>query len=483
MTDESGQSYRQRAARAIGDPQLQKMLRLLQELLGKGAERSFAGLPGSEDLRREGRTLRQEAVENLDTLLEALAAGIRHRGGRVFFAEDAAAANAYCVSLARKHQVKNVVKGKSMVAEEVGLNHALAQNGIEVTETDLGEFIVQLAGEHPSHIIAPAIHKSRQEVGRIFAEKLGIDYTDDPPALTRAARQALREKLLHADMGITGCNLACAETGQITLLSNEGNISMATILPRIHVAIMGMERVTARLADLRTLLGLLTRGASAQKMSAYVSTIGGPAGNGQIDGPDEFHLVILDNGRSRILADQRFREILCCLRCGACLNACPVYGIIGGHAYASPYPGPMGAVVSPLLFGINRHQDLCRGETLCGACKEACPIHIDIPRMLLELRAQLAVGDRQWDVRQTSAGEKIFYQLWSLMIGKRPVYDLFLRCGSFIGRLLAGRKEVISRLPQPLSGWTMSRDLKPLAKESFTTRWKRLHKGSNRDQR
>jgi L-lactate dehydrogenase complex protein LldF len=228
-------------------------------------------------------------------------------------------------------------------------------------------------------------------------------------------------------MGITGCNLACAETGHIAILSNEGNIRMATTLPNVHVAIMGMERVAATLADHDVLLRLLSRGAAGQKMAGYVSHISGPRQPGHTDGPENFYLIILDNGRSRILADERFREILCCIRCGACLNVCPVYAKIGGHAYGSTYCGPVGAVVTPLLSGINHSRDLCLGETLCGACKEACPVHIDIPRMLLELRSMLADGDASWQVRRNSLLEKAGWMIWSWMIQDRRRYELGAR--------------------------------------------------------
>lgn len=283
-----------------------------------------------------------------------------------------------------------------MVTGEIGLNPAFENRGIEVNETDLGEYIVQLAGEKPSHIIAPAAHKTRQQVGRLFEQKLGVPYTEDPPELTRIARKALREKFLTADMGISGCNLACAETGHMTVVSNEGNIRMAITLPKVHVAIMGMERVVPNLEDHDILFRLLSRGAAAQKLGGYVSYIGGPGGPEFPDGLEEFHLVILDNGRSRILADPKFREILCCIRCSACLNACPVYGKIGGHSYDSTYCGPIGAVLTPLMEGMNQAKDLCLGESLCGACKQACSVNIDLPRMLLELRYRLAYGDDQW---------------------------------------------------------------------------------------
>jgi L-lactate dehydrogenase complex protein LldF len=256
-------------------------------------------------------------------------------------------------------------------------------------------------------------------------------------------------------------------------VSNEGNIRMSTTMPKVHVAIMGMERVAARLEDHDILLRLLCRGAAAQNMGTYVSYIGGPRLANQVDGPDEFHLVILDNGRSRILADEEFREMLCCIRCAACLNVCPVYGKIGGHAYGHPYSGPVGAVVMPLLAGINEAKDLCQGETLCGACQDACPVNIDIPRMLLALRTKLAEGDPAWNVTRASNTEKMIYQLWSWMIRNRGVYDFFLRLASSGQKFLPKKNGMIRRLPPPMSGWTQSRNASPVADKSFMARWKK----------
>jgi L-lactate dehydrogenase complex protein LldF len=420
-------SYLHEAEKAISSPVLQSALANLQERLGKGAAAGYQNLPEGPNLRLKAHDLRMHAIDNLDVLLETLADRVEKNGGNVIFADDAAATVTACRNIAKKHGVRSVVKGKSMVSDEIGLNDALMADGIEVTETDLGEYIIQLAAEHPSHIIAPAIHKTRDEIGVLFAEKLGIAYTNDPPTLTWEARKALRAKFLAADMGITGCNLACAETGHIALLSNEGNIRMSTTLPRVHVAIMGMERVAATLADHDILLRLLARGAAGQKMAGYVSHISGPRQPDHVDGPDHYYLIILDNGRSRILADDRFREILCCIRCGGCLNVCPVYAKIGGHAYSATYCGPVGAVVTPLLFGINRHHHLCQGETLCGACKEACPVHIDIPRMLLELRSMLADGDPSWQVRPNNLFEKAGWIIWSWMMQDRRRYEIGAR--------------------------------------------------------
>jgi len=465
--------YLAEARKALDNQVLQRALADLQNRFGRGTALAYRNLPEGPDLRLKAHEIRQNAIANLDVLLTTLADNVRKNGGHVFFAGDAKAAVKYCLETAHRHQVKLAVKGKSMVSEEIGLNTALQENGIEVAETDLGEYIIQLAGERPSHIIAPAIHKTRTDIGQLFSDKIGISYTDDPPSLTRAARKALREKFLAADIGFSGCNIACAETGHIVTVSNEGNIRMSTTMPKVHVAIMGMERVAARLEDHDILLRLLCRGAAAQNMGTYVSYIGGPRQADQVDGPDEFHLVILDNGRSRILADEEFREMLCCIRCAACLNVCPVYGKIGGHSYGHPYSGPVGAVVMPLLAGINAAKHLCQGETLCGACRDACPVNIDIPRMLLALRAKLAEGDLAWSVDPASRPEKLIYQMWSRMIRNRGIYDFFLRMASIGQKILPQNNGMLRRLPPPMSGWTQSRDVPPLADESFIKRWKK----------
>ena len=465
--------YKAEAKKALDNQVLQSALADLQNRFGRGTALAYQRLPEGPDLRLKAHEIRQNAIANLDVLLETLADNIRKNGGHVFFATSAKDAADYCLETARRHEVKLAVKGKSMVSEEIGLNTTLLENGIDVAETDLGEYIIQLAGERPSHIIAPAIHKTRTDIGKLFTDKIGIAYTDDPPSLTRAARKALREKFLAAGIGFSGCNIACAETGHIVTVSNEGNIRMSTTMPKVHVAIMGMERVAARLEDHDILLRLLCRAAAAQNMGTYVSYIGGPRQANQVDGPEEFHLVILDNGRSRILADEEFREMLCCIRCAACLNVCPVYGKIGGHSYGHPYSGPVGAVVMPLLAGINEAKDLCQGETLCGACRDACPINIDIPRMLLALRAKLAEGDPKWNVSRSSGSEKMIYQLWSWMIRNRSVYDFFLRLASFGQKMLPHNNDMIHKLPPPMSGWTKDRDVPPVAGESFIKRWKK----------
>lgn len=463
--------YVEAAREGMDNACLQKSLRGLQARYGRGALDLWRALP-DPNLRRRVKARRMETLAHLDRVLALLVERIEAKGGHVFLADTAAEANSYIRDLARAHGVRRVVKGKSMLSAEIGIDGVLAAEGIEVVETDLGEYIVQLAGSSASHIIAPCIHMDRQQIGRLFADRLGIPYTDDPPTLTRAARAALRHKLLTADMGLTGCNLACAETGQIALVSNEGNIRMATTLPKLHVALMGLERITATLDDQRDLLQLLTRGAALQKLSTYVSWIGGPRRAGDPDGPEEFHLVIVDNGRSRILADPEFREVLTCIRCGACLNICPVYGRIGGHAYQSPYSGPIGAVVTPLLRGINQYADLCKGETLCGACREVCPVHNDLPRMLSALRHKLAYGDRGWQVRPHSRMEALAFRLWQGVACNRSVYETVLNVIRVLQRPFIAHSGLIGPLPGGMPGWTRDRDLPPLAPRAFREFWR-----------
>jgi L-lactate dehydrogenase complex protein LldF len=468
-------SYTQGASEGLANPTLQKSLKKIQEGFGKGAMSYWQDMPDG-DLRKRVKAKRMQTLEHADIVLAELAENIRKRGGHVFFATTAADAVEYTLAVAEKNKVKRIVKGKSMTSAEVGIDPALEKAGIEVVETDLGEYIIQLAEDAPSHIIAPCIHMDRKQIGELFAEKLDITYTDDPPTLTRAARQALREKLLSADMGLTGCNIACAETGHVTLVSNEGNIRMATTMPRVHVAYMGLERIAATLEEHQGMLQLLTRGAALQKLSTYVSYTGGPSHKDDPDGPEEFHLVVIDNGRSKILSDPEFREVLACIRCGACLNICPVYGKIGGHAYNSPYCGPIGAVVTPLLHGINKHADLCKGETLCGACKDVCPVENDLPRMLSALRHKLAYGDEKWQVKPHKRLEGIGFKLWKKAISSRKAYDFLIRSARRLQKGSIGSNGMINKMAGPGKKWTKDRDLPPIARQTFAERWQKNHK-------
>lgn len=481
MQQYSDKTYVELAYDAVRDERLQASIEVLQNGFGKGTGRVWETEIDPQRLREKAKAARMRTLENLDIVLERLAERIRARGGHVYFARTAEDAREYCRSVARKHDVRRVVKGKSMTSAEIGVDQILEADGVEVVETDLGEYIIQQAGDGPSHIIAPCIHMDRRQIGRLFEEKLGIPYSDDPPTLTKAARKALREKLLGADMGISGCNIACAETGHVVLVSNEGNIRMSTSMPKVHVALMGMERVASTLAEHDMLLRLLCRGAAAQKVGTYVSFLGGPRQPGEPDGPEEFHLVIIDNGRMNMLADPRFREVLACIRCGGCLNVCPVYGRIGGHAYNAPYCGPIGAVVMPLFDGVNKHADLCRGESQCGACKDICPMGNDLPRMLSELRHMLAYGDEQWGVRPADGKEALAFKAWAAAMSSRTAYDALLKGGRlvqgvFVKQDAAGRQTLQTSMG-PLGKWTETRNFPPLARQTFAQRWKSEHAG------
>jgi L-lactate dehydrogenase complex protein LldF len=365
--------------------------------------------------------------------------------------------------IAQKNGVKKIIKSKSMVTEELHLNADLQKAGLEVVETDLGEFIAQLDHDVPSHIIVPVLHKTRQDIGRLFQDKLSVDYTDDPPTLAGIARRTLRQMFLEADMGISGVNMGVASTGTLTIVTNEGNGRMTTSMPRIHVALMGIERIVPTPADLTLVLELLGRSATGQKLTVYTSFMTGPRRSEDSDGPEQLHLVLVDNGRSRILQTD-LAEILTCIRCGACLNTCPVYRSIGGHAYGHTYPGPMGSVLSPLFGGLAAYGDLPHASSLCGACREICPVRIDLPELLLRLRNDTVKAG------QAPGWLKIGLKLYSQAATRPWLYRLGAKMGSKALSLLA-RDGWVRRMPGPLSAWTGGRDFPALASESFQERW------------
>ena len=452
---------------AVQNKTLQTRLRVLSGFTIK-RNLMFAELPDGEALRDRARAIKHHTIENLDSYLIRLEENVKRLGGTVHWARTGAEARSIILELARKNNVTRVVKAKSMVTEEIELNEALEEAGIEAVETDLGEYIVQLAHEKPSHILAPAIHKSKGDISILFAEKLGAPNLVEAEELTVVARKRLREKFLTAGMGITGANFGVADTGTIVLVENEGNIRLSTSLPRIHVALMGIEKLIPSLDDLAVFLKVLARSASGQKMSSYVSFITGPRRPGEADGADEFHLIIIDNGRTRILADEEMRESLYCLRCGACLNVCPVYQKIGGHAYGSVYSGPIGSIITPAFAGLEKAKDLPFASTLCGACREICPVRIDIPRILLKLRSD-------WSEAKSNAGgpslvEKLTIKLWSFAMRHRAIYSLGFRIAAFLqGPMSEDGK--IKRLPFAFSGWTEYRDFPVLARKSFRSMW------------
>ncbi|HKN40048.1 MAG TPA: lactate utilization protein B, partial [Acidimicrobiia bacterium] len=380
-------SLAERARRAIDDTDLQTALAKVTAALG--AEGTAARTdPDMVEKRRRGAAIRREALGDLDGWLDRLQAKLESLGVTVHRAAGPEEARRIVLGIARAEGVRLAVKSKSMATEEIHLNAALEAEGVEVVETDLGEYIIQLAREMPSHIIAPAVHKTVPQVARLFTEAAGRPLPDDRTALCAFARERLRSKFLAADMGITGANFVTVDTGTIVLVTNEGNGRMCTSLPRVHVAVMPVEKVLPRFADLGVLLPLLTRSATGQRLSTYVSMITGPRRPGEVDGPERLHVVFLDHNR-RALLGTPYEEMLACVRCGACLNVCPVYRRIGGHAYDAVYSGPMGAVLTPLLSGGSEGRDLPDASSLCGACTEACPVGIPLADLLVRLRADL----------------------------------------------------------------------------------------------
>ncbi|HET9526657.1 MAG TPA: LutB/LldF family L-lactate oxidation iron-sulfur protein [Pyrinomonadaceae bacterium] len=456
MNHLSSETFDENAKAALADVQLRGALRHATSLFGKRRLEAARSLGNWEDLRSQARAIKDEVLLHLDRYLETFVANAEKRGAMVHWATDAAEANAIICKLARDREARTIVKSKSMTTEETHLNDALEAAGMQVVETDLGEYIIQLAHETPSHIIAPAIHKTKGQVAELFTSTLGSPPTDDVAQLTRTARATLRDRFAAADVGISGVNFGVAETGTIVIVENEGNIRLTTSLPRVHIAVMGIEKVIPRFADLDLFLKLLPRSGTGQRLTTYQSFITGTKRDARDEGPDELHIVILDNGRSRMLAHPVTRQSLACIRCGACLNACPVYQQIGGHAYGSVYPGPIGAVITPQLMGLEKTAQLPYASSLCGACREVCPVKIDIPRLLLHLRSEIVAKQRNG-----SAAERLAFKVWARVMMSPALYEM----GSVAARL--------TQKVFPLSkAWTSGRDLRTVERESFRKLWK-----------
>jgi L-lactate dehydrogenase complex protein LldF len=450
---------------ALADPPLQAALVRLTDTLMAGNRRGYAALADSDKLRDHAKRIKEHALAHLDRYLEQLEASVQSLGGHVHWAATAEEARAIVVDIARRADCRRAVKSKSMTTEEVHLNPALEAAGIEVTETDFGEFIIQLAGERPSHLVAPAVHHTRESVARILSKHVGRQLPDDARSLALTGRRLLRDKFREADLGISGANFAVAETGTIVLVTNEGNGRLTTTWPRVHVALAGIEKVIPRLADLPVFLKLLARAATGQTLSIYTTCITGPRRPGELDGPEEFHLVLLDNGRSKVLATP-FRESLQCIRCGACLNACPVYRRIGGHAYGGVYSGPIGSILTPLYDSVADNPHLPHASSLCGACQAACPVRINIPHMLIGLRElQHETKHNRW--------EALAYRVWKEVLRRPWLYRLALGLARLTLRPLA-QGGWLKRLPGPGSGWTAVRDFPAPAARAFRDQWKEL---------
>lgn len=447
---------------ALADSQLQKNLRMTLSKTAIARQQTIAEVANWQELRQHARQVKAHTISRLGEYLEQLEKNVIAQGGNVVWADTGGEGLDFIFQLALTRGIRKVVKSKSMLGEEIHLNEELERNGIEPIETDLGEYIVQLGHEHPSHIVMPALHKSKEQVAALFEDKLGMPPTDDCEKITATARKVLRQHFLTARMGISGVNFGVAETGTIVVVENEGNARLSVSVPEIHVAIMGLEKVIPRAADLSVFLKLLTRNATAQKISTYVNLINGKRRAGELDGPAEFHLVLVDNGRTRILADEFLRQTLYCIRCGACLDVCPVYQTIGGHAYHSTYQGPIGAILTPQLLSLEEAPEHPFASSLCGACQEICPVKIEIPHILLKLR------EKAQDQKSARAGrlplEKWGLAAWSWIMTSPGRYAIANRLARTFANIFPRK----GRIPvPPLSQWTRSRELPELAPKTF----------------
>jgi L-lactate dehydrogenase complex protein LldF len=422
-------------------------------------------LPDFQELRTQANLLKRHTIENLDRYLEQFEAAVEANGGKVIYAHDGAEVVAFLLELARKKSAHLIVKSKSMTSEEIDLDEHLEQAGIEAVETDLGEYIIQLAGERPYHIVAPALHKTRYEVADLFTAKLGIPREIEIEKQTRIARSVLRQKFLAADIGVSGANFLVADSGAVVLIENEGNIRLTTSAPKVHVAIAGIEKLIPRAQDLAVFLKLLGRSATGQPLSVYTSFLSGPRRESEPDGPDEFYVVLLDNGRTRLLADEKKRESLYCIRCGACLNHCPVFRKIGGHAYPWVYSGPIGAVLTPQYRGLHQEPWLPFASSLCGACGEVCPVKIDLPGMLLALRSDTVQA-------RASQGqgrlERLAWRAWAWVMRHPAIYEMLGMMGA---EALDGGVPPLLKVG-PLRAWLSQRDLAPPPAASFRQLWR-----------
>lgn len=461
--------FHQVSEKAAGDERLKRAVNnaVLKQYTGR--QLRILDLPDPDAIRTLAGQIKQHTLDNLDYYLEQFKANVEKRGGHVHFASTAAEARRIILGIAKNAGCERVIKSKSMVSEEIELAHHLEAAGMDVVETDLGEFIVQISHDRPSHIVAPIIHKDRQSIAQLFSEYFKTPYNDDPNALTQQARKHLRDKFRRADFGMTGGNFLIAETGQVCVVENEGNARQSTTTPRVLVSLVGIEKVIPRLADLAVMLKLLARSATGQPMTVYTSIFGGTRLEGEKDGPEEFHLVLMDNGRSEILGGE-YRETLRCIRCGACLNACPVYRKIGGHAYGHVYSGPIGALITPLFQGLGNYKDLPQASSLCGACYEACPVKINIPRHLINMRRDIVGRDlNTW-------GERLVYRVWAKCLKSPFLYNLI---GWFQKHNLRKRAKGtgwVKKMPSVAAGWTQIRDMPAPAGKTFHQMWKKREK-------
>jgi L-lactate dehydrogenase complex protein LldF len=425
---------------------------------------SAASLPDYQELRTQANALKKHAIENLDHYLEEFERNVEAHGGKVIYCKDGTEVSDFVLGLAKERGVQLIVKSKSMTSEEVDLNERLEHHGLESVETDLGEYILQLAHERPYHIVAPALHKTRYDVASIFEKELHVAYETVPEKLSQIARGVLRQKFLDAGIGISGANFLVADSGAVVIVENEGNARLTTTAPKIHIAIAGIEKVIPRAQDLAVFLKLLARSASGQALSVYTSFLSGPRRigktNPEIDGPDEFYVVLLDNGRTKLLPSRAKRQSLYCIRCAACLNTCPVYRKIGGHSFPWVYSGPIGAIITPQFMGVSHEPGLPFASSLCGACAEVCPVKIDIPQVLLDLRSEVKKSETR---EKTNRLEKFGYRAFAWMMTHPRMYAWAGWIARYAPVVKVG----------PVRAWTSQRDLPPMPRQSFRDIWSR----------
>ena len=430
-------------------------------------------LPDYQELRTQANAIKRHTIDHLDHYLEQFETQVAARGGKVVWCRDATEVADFVLGLAKERHARLIVKSKSMTTEEIDLNERLEHHELESVETDLGEYILQLAHERPYHIVAPALHLTRYDVGDLFARTLGVANETVVEKQTLIARTVLREKFLAADIGISGANFLVADSGAVLLVENEGNARLTTSAPRIHIAVAGIEKLIPRARDLSVFLKLLGRSATGQALTVYTSFLAGPRRAGEIDGPEEFYVVLLDNGRTKLLADASKRESLYCIRCGACLNHCPVYRKIGGHSFPWVYSGPIGAIITPQFLGVKHEPALPFASSLCGACAEVCPVKIDIPKILLALRAEVK-QDEGRDGRGRL--ERLAFRIWAWVMRHPRIYEM-------AGMVAAGMAPSenggwLRRVPAlmdvpPVRAWLSQRDLPPAPSKSFRQLWRR----------
>ncbi|RLQ94232.1 LutB/LldF family L-lactate oxidation iron-sulfur protein [Falsibacillus albus] len=471
-------AFSKRVDTGLGNQFMRGAVRSAQERLQGNRLNAAEELGDWESWRSLAKEIRQHTMEYLDFYLGELSENIAQRGGHVFFAQTAEEANQYIRNVVKKSSGRKIVKSKSMVTEEIGLNQALEDIGCEVIESDLGEYILQIDEQDPpSHIVAPALHKNKEQIRDVFKDRLGYAKSEDPDELTLFAREQLRKEFLAADVGITGCNFAVAESGSIALVTNEGNARMVTALPKAQITVMGMERIVPTWEELDVMVSLLTRSAVGQKLTSYVTALTGPKDEGDVDGPEEFHLVIVDNGRSNILGTE-FQEALHCIRCAACINVCPVYRHIGGHAYGSIYPGPIGAVLTPLLAGYDDYKELPFASSLCAACTDACPVKIPLHELLIRHRQKIIEVDKRNDL-----AEWLAMKGFELGMGSSNLYKMGTKLAPSVVKPFT-KDGKISSGPGLLKAWTDNREFPAPEKERFRDWFKnRSMEGGINDER